>query len=95
MCSAVVACRVCSAKVNILTIDSIDDIFVTKRGKRSVLIQGYKLSEKKQLKDRNFHFRYANRKCNITAIIGEKLDLIISQKNDHNHPATSENILNQ
>ncbi|KAL4119928.1 hypothetical protein QTP88_012682 [Uroleucon formosanum] len=31
--------------------------------------------------------------CSDTAIIGEKFDLIISQKNDHNHPATSENIL--
>lgn len=75
--------------------NSIDDIFVTKRGRRCVLIQGYKLSENKQLKDRTFHFRCTNRKCNVTAIIGEKLDLIISQKNDHKHPATSENILNR
>ncbi|KAL4127432.1 hypothetical protein QTP88_011603 [Uroleucon formosanum] len=75
--------------------NSIDDVFVTKRGRRCVLIQGYKLSENKQLKDRTFHFRCTNRKCNVTAIIGEKLDLIISQKNDHNHPATSENILNR
>ncbi|KAL4120422.1 hypothetical protein QTP88_013118 [Uroleucon formosanum] len=71
------------------------DIFVTKRIRRCVLIQGYKLSENKQLKDRTFHFRCKNRKYNVTAIIGEKIDLIISQKNDHNHPATSENIINR
>jgi hypothetical protein len=65
----------------------IDDIFVTKRGRRYVLIQGYNLSENKQLKNRTLHFRCTNRKCNVTAIIVKKLDLIISQKNDHNYPA--------
>jgi len=73
----------------------IDDKFETRRGNLCVIIDGYKFSKSREMKDENIYFRCTNHNCKSSVVICKYIKQIISVNNEHNHPPISNSIINR
>ena len=72
----------------------INDKFETRRGNLCVMIDGYKLSKSKQMKDKNIYFRCTDNNHKSSVVIFNRNKQIISVNNEHSHLPILNNIIN-
>jgi len=73
----------------------IDDKFETRRGNLCVIIDGYKFSKSRQMKDENIYFRCTDHNYKSSVVICKNIKQIISVNNEQNYPLISNSIINR